>query len=379
VRQVCFSAWASIGRKEAAVAQGKYRGGGHVSFLRFPRLFAGWCGMPKKPNAAEEAPKRIASYTVKLDDAQMEKLRTILEGRGWTPFEVAYTRFAFKADHLKVNVSAYTSGKVVVAGKGTEDFVRDVIEPEVTGAARLGYDEVLHPDWFEPHAGLDESGKGDFFGPVIAATVIADKPAIESWIKAGVKDSKRIAELQIMKLDRIIRETHGVVVRTCHCGMPKYNELMARPGANLNRLLAWQHATALDQALQAKRVSWGLLDQFTEQPLTQRELAKKGVKDFELRMRTKAEEDPVVAAASVVARAEFQRQMSTLSKRFGEKLQKGAGPLVKEQGARIMEKSGVRALGEFAKLHFRTAYEVVAAAGKLGELPLPEPKERMEW
>ena len=63
--------------------------------------------------------------------------------------EVAYTRFAFKADHLKVNVSAYTSGKVVVAGKGTEDFVRDVIEPEVTGAAKLGYDEVLHPDWFE--------------------------------------------------------------------------------------------------------------------------------------------------------------------------------------------------------------------------------------
>ena len=268
---------------------------------------------------------------------------------------------------------------MVIAGKGTEDFVRDVIEPEVTGAAKLGYDEVLHPEWFESHAGLDESGKGDFFGPVVAATVIADKPAIESWIKAGVKDSKRIAELQIFKLDQIIRETHGVVVRTCFCGMPKYNELMAKPGANLNRLLAWQHATALDQALAVKRVPWGLLDQFTEQPLTQRELAKKGVKDFDLRMRTKAEEDPVVAAASVVARAEFQRQMVTLSKRFGERLQKGAGPLVKEQGARIIAKFGTKALGEFAKLHFRTAYEVVSAAGKLDELPLPEPREKMEW
>ena len=60
---------------------------------------------------------------------------------------------------------------MVIAGKGTEDFVRDTIEPEVTGAAKLGYDDVLHPDWFESHAGLDESGKGDFFGPVIAATV----------------------------------------------------------------------------------------------------------------------------------------------------------------------------------------------------------------
>jgi len=238
---------------------------------------------------------------------------------------------------------------------------------------------VLHPDWYESHAGLDESGKGDFFGPVIAATVIADRPAIEAWIKAGVKDSKKMTESSILKLDKVIRGTKGAVARTCFCGMPKYNELMSRPHANLNRLLAWQHATALEQALAQKRVPWGLLDQFSEQPLTQRELAKKGVKDFELRMRTKAEEDPVVAAASVVARAEYVRQMQALSKRFGAKLQKGAGPQVSAQAAEIISKLGARALGTFAKLHFRTAYEVVKAAGKLDELPLPEPKPKMEW
>jgi ribonuclease HIII len=336
--------------------------------------------MPKMFNDEPEPPKKLASYTVKLDDAQMDKLRAICAERGWTPFEVAYTRFAFRADHLKVNVTAYTSGKVVVAGRGTEDFVRDVIEPEITGAAKLGYDEVLHPDWFESHAGLDESGKGDFFGPVVAATVIADKSAIEAWRKAGVQDSKKIAETQIMKLDAIIRGTAGVVVEVCYCRtMARYNELMGRPGANLNRLLAWQHATALSDALSKKRVPWGLLDQFSEQPLVQRELAKKGVADFELKMRTKAESDPVVAAASVVARAEFVRAMHELSKKFGDKLQKGAGPLVKDQAAQIMQKFGTRALGDFAKLHFRTAYEVVSAAGKLDELPLPEPKAKMEW
>jgi len=332
-----------------------------------------------KKQATDDEPKKLSVYTAKLDDAQMEKLRAILVERGWTPFEVAYTRFAFKADHLKVNVAAYTSGKIVVAGKGTEEFVTMTLEPDVIGAARLGYDEVLHPDWFESHAGLDESGKGDFFGPVVAATVIADRPAIDAWIKAGVKDSKKISESQIIKLDGIIRETRGAVVRTCFCSMAKYNELMARPGANLNRLLAWQHATALGQALEMKRVPWGLLDQFTEQPLVQRELARKKVEGFELRMRTKAEEDPVVAAASVAARAEFVRRMHELSKRFGAKLQKGAGPLVKEQAATIIERFGVGALGDFAKLHFRTAYEVVAAAGKLAELPLPEPKARREW
>jgi ribonuclease HIII len=332
--------------------------------------------MPKKSDEPE-APKKISSYTVKLDDGQMEKLRGVLDRRGWTPFEVAYARFAFRGPDC--NVTAYTSGKAVIAGKGTEDFVLHTLEAEVTQAAKLGYDDVLHPDWFEPHAGLDESGKGDLFGPVVAATVIAAPPAIQDWIQAGVKDSKRLAESQIIKLDQLIRGTAGAVVRTCYCGMPKYNELMARPNANLNRLLAWQHATALAQALEQRRVPWGLLDQFSKQPLTQRELQRKGVGEFDLRMRTKAEEDPVVAAASVAARAEYVRQMNALSKRFGAKLQKGAGPLAKAQAAEIVRRLGARALGEFAKLHFRTAYEVVAEAGKLDELPLSPPKPRMDW
>ncbi len=333
--------------------------------------------MPKRDENDEEKPKKLSTYALKLDDAQMEKLRTILSSRGWEAFDVAYARYAFKGRDC--NVTAYESGKLVVAGKGTEEFVTMTLEPEVTQAPKLGYDLVHHPEWFEAHAGLDESGKGDLFGPVVAATVIADRAAIEEWIKAGVKDSKRIAESQIINLDKLIRRTPGVAVATCLCGMPKYNLLMSRPHANLNRLLAWQHATALTQALAKKSVPWGLLDQFSKQPLTQRELAKMGFKDFDLRMRTKAEEDPVVAAASVVARAEYVRQMHSLSQRFGGPLQKGAGPLAKEQASQIIERFGARQLGTFAKLHFRTSYEVVQAAGKLDELPLPKPKERVEW
>ena len=80
-----------------------------------------------------------------------------------------------------------------------------------------------------------------------------------------------------------------------------------------------------------------------------------------------------------MARAEYVRAMKQLSRRFGEPLQKGAGAKVKKQAAQIIERFGAGSLGEFAKLHFRTAYEVVAAAGKLGELPLPAPKERVKW
>jgi ribonuclease HIII len=333
--------------------------------------------MPKKSDEPAEAPKKLSTYSAKLTDEQMERLRAVCDAKGWQPFEVAYARFAFKGPD--VNVTAYESRKVVVAGKGTEEFVTMTLEPEVTLEARLGYDDVLNPEWYEPHAGLDESGKGDFFGPVVAATVIADRAAIESWIKAGAKDSKKIAESQILRLDKLIRNTPGAVVETVYCSMPKYNELMARPRANLNLLLAWQHGLALITALKQKPVARGLLDQFSEQPLVQRELKRKGVEDFRLEMRTKAEADPVVAAASICARAEYVRIMQKLSERFGAPLQKGASAAVKTQAHEIIRRFGVRALGDFAKLHFRTAYEVVKEAGKLDELPLPEPKAKMEW
>jgi ribonuclease HIII len=137
-------------------------------------------------------------------------------------------------------------------------------------------------------------------------------------------------------------------------------------GRNLNRLLAWQHARALEETLRARPVPWGLLDQFTEQPLVQRQL-RAVPEGFELRMRPRAESDPVVAAASIVARAEFVRQMRALSERAGEPLLKGASAAVKAQAVRLVEKFGPDALGDFAKLHFRTAFEALG-------LPVPEKK-----
>lgn len=337
--------------------------------------------MPKKKTAADpDAPKKLASYTLKVTDEQLTKLGDLLAARGWERFDVAYARFAFRNDAAKVNVTGYESKKVVVAGKGTEEFVSMVIEPEITGAAKLGYDEVLHPDWFETHAGCDESGKGDFFGPLIAATVIADKPMIEAWRAAGAQDSKKMSEAKILELDQIIRATPGVVVKTISArDMRQYNQLMGTRFRSQNQILAFQHARALQDALAVKRAPWGLLDQFTEDPLVARELKKLGVEGFELRMRTKAEEDPVVAAASIVARAEFVRAMRELSRRFGQPLQKGANAMVKKQAREIIDRLGADALRDFAKLHFRTAYEVVSEAGKLDELPLKPPPPKMEW
>ncbi len=324
----------------------------------------------KTPQLDPDEPKKKTMYTHKLSQEQLDKLQHALEMRQWETYDVDYAQFAFRGPG-KVNVVGYRSGKLVVQGKDTEDFVINTLEPEILGEARFGYDEVHHPEWFESHAGMDESGKGDLFGPVVTACVVADKPHIDAWIKAGIRDSKTITDSRILKLDKLIRDTKGISVETCFCGMRKYNELMGKPRANLNLLLAWQHAKSLAAALKKKRVPWGMLDQFSKQNLVGRYFKDER---FDLRMQTKAEEDPVVAAASVVARAEYVRIMADLSKKFGDKLLKGASAKAKEQAAQILAKFGPERLGDFAKLHFKTSYEVVKAAGLLDKLPLKEPK-----
>ncbi|MFP4259541.1 MAG: ribonuclease HIII [Opitutales bacterium] len=310
----------------------------------------------KKQPLADEGPKVRTMYTIQLDEAQMDRLADYLEAghQGpWTHYDVAYSLFAFKGE--KVNVVGYQSGKLVVSGKRTEEFVQNILEAEITGDPRLGYDEVHHPEWFELHAGCDESGKGDLFGPLVTACVIADGDMVRQWIALGVADSKKLTDGSILKLDKAIRQTEGVVIRTAFARMPKYNQLYAKFDKNLNKLLAWYHSKSLTQALDERPAPWGLLDQFTKQKLV--DAYVKDRKEFKLISRTKAESDPVVAAASIVARAVYVREMKRLSDEAGETLVKGAGAKVLEQAKKIVEKKGPEALGNFAKMHFKTAYE----------------------
>ncbi|NBB79055.1 MAG: ribonuclease HIII [Verrucomicrobia bacterium] len=311
----------------------------------------------KKAKPVEDAgPKKKTMYTIKLDDEQMDRLADFLEADSsgiWSPYDVAYSLLAFKGE--KVNVVGYQSGKLVVSGKNTEDFVRDILEAEITGDPRLGYDAVHNPEWFTLHAGCDESGKGDLFGPLVTACVIADGDMVRQWIELGVADSKKLTDGSILKLDKAIRQTEGVVLKTAFARMPKYNELYKKFGSNLNKLLAWYHGKSLNQALDERPAPWGLLDQFSKQKMVDAYVKER--KDFELVSRTKAESDPVVAAASIVARAVYVREMKRLSDEVGEALVKGASGRVLAQAKKIVQEKGADALKAFAKMHFKTAYE----------------------
>src|SRR5437899_6322767 len=145
------------------------------------------------------------SYSHALTNEQATKLRALLDELGFEFSPKEYTIFFGQKN--KLSVAVYEKGpKVLVQGKGVEEFVEFELEPKILGEAKLGYEEVHSPEMFEPHLGVDESGKGDFFGPLVIAGVYVDRGIARKLLDAGVVDSKRIgSDTRIRALAEIIR------------------------------------------------------------------------------------------------------------------------------------------------------------------------------
>src|ERR1700738_3219179 len=165
------------------------------------------------------------SYTHPLTPDQAAKLHTLLKDLSFEFAERPYTLFF--AQKNKLSVAVYEKGpKVLLQGKGIEEFVQFELEPKILEEAKLGYEEVHSPEMFEPHFGIDESGKGDFFGPLVIAGVFVDREIARKFLDAGVRDSKRIgSDAKIRALADSIRKDSLGIVDTVLMGPAKYNEL----------------------------------------------------------------------------------------------------------------------------------------------------------
>ena len=311
-------------------------------------------------------------HTGKLTDDQASALQAALVARNWQPRTVPYARFAFESD--KTNIVFYESGKLVVQGKGTQEFVEFVLEPEILKQAKLGYETVLNPDLLLPRFGVDESGKGDFFGPLCIAGVYVNEAVITAWKDAGIRDSKNISsDKKIADLAEKIRKTPGCVVDSVVVGNEAYNRLYEKM-KSVNTLLAWGHARVIEN-LMGKRYQMNpppvkaISDQFAaSKSVIEKALMAQG-KEIQLVQRHKAEEDIAVAAASILARDEFVKGIAKLEQQFAMKFPKGASAAVDAAAKKFVEERGVGELQKVSKLHFRTA---LRAQG------LPEPP-KTEW
>src|ERR687892_190249 len=284
------------------------------------------------------------SYTHPLSSGQATKLRALLEELGFEFSPKQYTLFFAQKNRLSVAV--YEKGpKVLVQGRGVEEFVQFELEPKILGEAKLGYEEVHLPEMFEPHFGVDESGKGDFLGPLVIAGVYVDHGIARKLLDSGVQDSKRIgSDARIRALAQTIRRSANGLVETVLIGPQRYNELYEKFG-NLNKLLGWGHARVIENLLAKKPdCPRSLSDQFAD------------ARDID--QRTKAESDIAVAAASILAREAFINWLERRGKELGFRLERGASANVKEIAKKLVEMKGPDALREVAKVHFRTAHEV---------------------
>ena len=312
-----------------------------------------------------------SSYSIPLSHDQVRALRQLLAETGFTFSAKPYT--IFFAQKNKLSVSVYEKGpKLLLQGKGVDEFVSFELEPKILGEARLGYEEVHSPEMFAPHFGIDESGKGDFFGPLVIAGVFTDRAITRQFLENGVQDSKRIgSDARIRALAKLIRQTPGVAFDVVLIGPERYNELYRKFG-NLNSLLGWGHARVIENLL-AKRPDCprALSDKFADVRVIENALLQHG-RRIQLDQRTKAESDLAVAAASVLAREAFIDWLARTSKQLGLALGRGVSPSVKEAARQLVEKEGGEALRRFAKVHFRTAHEVAPE-----EYPAPPP--RREW
>ena len=205
--------------------------------------------------------------------------------------------------------------------------------------------------------GIDESGKGDYFGPLVIAAIFVDATTEGELGLMEVKDSKKISDGRILEMAPDIRTIcpHSIIV----IGPQRYNELYGKI-RNLNRLLAWGHAKALETLLERVSCDRAIADQFGDERLIVNALQGKGRK-IALEQRPKAETDLAVAAASILARAEFLLRLKRLSHHIGTTLPKGASPAVELAARMIVKKHGQERLNTVAKLHFKTTKAVLGA------------------
>ncbi len=305
-------------------------------------------------------PKKT-SFTFPLNAAQQARLVEIIRTGNYRPREVPHTRIA--AEGSDCQIALFKSGKCLVQGQGAEDWVLFTLEPEVLQQAGVGYEQVLHPEAAQPHMGIDESGKGDFFGPLVIAAVYVDEQLVPAMQEMNIRDSKTISSDRVARdLARKIRELVGDRWTLVTIGPRKYNELYARI-RNVNRLLAWGHARAIENLLEkVPGCPRALSDQFGPTRQIEMALMKKG-KRIKLEQRHKAESDMAVAAASILARAGFLDGLQKIGERFDLAIPKGASTQVQEVACQLVAKQGPAILLETSKCHFRTTDAVLEKCG----------------
>ena len=301
------------------------------------------------------------SFTYKLSEEQQQALLQLLKSPKYLTATVPHTRIAVSIPDCRINL--YNSGKLLVQGKAAQEWITFTLETEILKEATLGYEDLHDPEAIQPHMGIDESGKGDFFGPLVIASAYVDEKLVDKLRELGVRDSKKISSDKVaLNMAREIRKVLGDRCAMVTIGPRSYNRMYIKI-RNVNKMLAWGHARAIENLLEkVPDCPRALSDKFGPTHQIERALMDKG-KKIKLDQRTKAESDPAVAAASILARAGFLYALKKMGKEHGFEVPKGASEKVRREAEKLVADKGPGILLDTAKCHFQTTDKVLAEVG----------------
>ncbi len=303
------------------------------------------------------------SEVLKLNKQQLDIVRNTYK-KYLIDSKNQYIYFTIKNGTATVN--AYTSGKVVFQGKNFEEMYKSIVLLLKLDTSSIKSNELNETNIsnstkviISSSIGSDEVGTGDLFGPIVVCAFYSNKDSYDTLKKLGVKDSKSMNDEQIISIAEKLKCNY--IYEIVVCNNIKYNEYVAK-GYNMNKIKALLHNHAITKLMSNNseiELDDVIMDQFTTPKsyfgyLEGRENVYKNIKFF-----TKGESVSInIAAASIMARAEFVRLFDLLSNEVGFKLKKGAGNLVDEQLVKLLVENNEEYLKNICKMNFRNIDKV---------------------
>lgn len=296
------------------------------------------------------------TLVLKVPPHQHSALRARLAAGSFEWREVPHALFSIRGEGAVVTL--YRSGKLVVQAPDPALFLARHTDLDAGDAAPARPARAHEPaddsivDLNEPLVGSDETGKGDYFGPLVVAAARVEPAQVAELSAAGIADSKKLSDVRALRLAAMLRDKVDHVIH--RLDPPEYNRTHAEV-KNLNPVLARLHARAIAEV--AKPGDRVLVDQFANERVMREAL--EGV-DVRLHQAHRAERNLAVAAASILARAEFLLALDELSKAYDVELRKGAGAPTDAAGVEFVGQHGQAALEQVAKCHFKNTAKILA-------------------
>ena len=260
--------------------------------------------------------------------------------------------FSIIREKEKVKIQVYFGKKgvkTVIQGDQSSSLYKIIYNKVNADLFPIATTDELH----EPSAyiGTDESGKGDYFGPLVIAGVLVDQMGIQHLRKIGVRDSKELSDSFIKRLSHEIKICETIKFNVISIAPKKYNELHSIMG-NVNKILGWAHAKVIENMLEKHSVDEAISDKFGDEKYIYTSLQVRG-KKITLHQVTKAERYTAVAAASILARDRFNSWFKHEKAKLGFDLPKGASESTELAAEKLVAKIGNHSLKDFVKLHFK--------------------------